>query len=55
MSSKQQELEKKAKIYVKSLSKKEKMAYNIAKLDLESSFDITKSIGFLSWLKKNKV
>jgi len=55
MSEKENQLEKKAEIYIKTLSEKEKMAYEIAKSDLESSFDITKSIGFLSWLKKNKV
>ena len=55
MSSKKSDESKKVKKYVKSLSKKEKIAYAIAKEDLQSSFDITKSIGFLSWKKKNKV
>lgn len=43
------------KQYIENLSIKEKIAYEIAKEDLQSSFDITKSIGFLSWKKKNKV
>lgn len=41
--------------YIKSLSDKEKKAYQIAKEDLESSFDITKSIGFIKFKEsKNK-
>ncbi len=55
MSSKKSDENKQVKKYVKSLSEKEKIAYVIAKEDLQSSFDITKSIGFLSWKKKNKV
>ncbi len=41
--------------YIKSLNKIERIAYEIAKKDLASSFNIEKSIGFLNWLKKNKV
>ena len=41
--------------YIGSLNELEKKAYEIAKSDLESSFDIVKSIGFLKWIKKNKV
>ena len=41
--------------YIKSLNELEKVAYKIAKKDLGSSFDIIKSIGFLKWIKKNKV
>ena len=41
--------------YVDSLSNIEKKALQIAKEDLGSSFDLEKSIGYLSWLKKNKV
>ena len=41
--------------YIASLNEMEKIAYQIAKEDLGSSFDITKSIGFLNWLEKNKV
>tara|TARA_Y100000992_G_C20989960_1_gene361449 strand:- start:124 stop:282 length:159 start_codon:yes stop_codon:yes gene_type:complete len=43
------------KKYVKSLTDMEKIALTIAKEDLGSSFNIEKSIGYLSWLKKNKV
>lgn len=41
--------------YIKSLNNFEKKAYEIAKEHLGSSFDITKSIGFLKWIKKNKL
>tara|TARA_X000000368_G_scaffold414580_1_gene404722 strand:- start:627 stop:782 length:156 start_codon:yes stop_codon:yes gene_type:complete len=41
--------------YLNSLNDIEKIALNIAKEDLGSSFNIEKSIGFLKWLKKNKV
>ena len=37
--------------YIKSLSEIEHKAYEIAKEHLGSSFDITKSIGFLKWIK----
>ena len=47
----QQDIDK----YVASLNELEKKAYEIAKTDLGSSFDIEKSIGFLKWIKKNKV
>mgnify|MGYP001356282446 CR=1 FL=1 len=47
----QQEIEQ----YIASLNELEKTAYEIAKTDLGSSFDIEKSIGFLKWIKKNKV
>ena len=33
--------------------KKKKIAYNIAKEHLGSSFNLEKSIGFQKWLKKN--
>lgn len=59
MSSKQSQINKKQSLnissYVKSLSDIEKKALEIAKEDLGSSFDLEKSIGYLSWLKKNKV
>tara|TARA_B100000470_G_C19741802_1_gene369562 strand:- start:273 stop:425 length:153 start_codon:yes stop_codon:yes gene_type:complete len=42
------------KQFIQSLNEMEKLAYKIAKEDLGSSFDITKSIGFLKWLKNNK-
>ena len=41
--------------YIASLNEIEKIALKIAKEDLGSSFNIEKSIGFLNWLKKNKV
>ena len=41
--------------YLISLNEIEKIALNIAKEDLGTSFDIEKSIGFLNWIKKNKV
>ena len=41
--------------YISSLNDIEKKAYEIAKEHLGSSFDITKSIGFLKWIKKNKL
>ena len=45
----------KVKKYIKSLTELEKKALTIAKEDLGSSFNIEKRIGYLSWLKKNKV
>jgi hypothetical protein len=41
--------------YIKSLTKIEKLAMKIAEEDLGTSFNIEKSIGFLKWIKKNKV
>ena len=41
--------------YLESLTDIEKIALKIAQEDLGSSFNIEKSIGFLKWLKKNKV
>jgi hypothetical protein len=41
--------------YVAQMSCAEKIAYDIAKSHLESSFDLKRSIGFQKWLKnKNK-
>ena len=40
--------------FLQSLTPIEKLAYKIAKADLESSFHITKSIGFLKWTKDRK-
>ncbi len=37
--------------YISQLDEKEKLALKIAKENLESSFDIKKSIGFLKWNK----
>ena len=41
--------------YLQSLNEIEKIAIKIAKEDLGSSFNLEKSIGFLNWIKKNKV
>ena len=41
--------------YIGSLTDIQKKAYEIAKEHLGSSFDITKSIGFLKWIEKNKL
>ena len=41
--------------YIAQLTVKEKQAYEIAKKYLGSSFDLEKSIGFLSWLKNNNI
>ena len=41
--------------YMNSLNELQKVALKIAKEDLGSSFNIGKSIGFLNWIKKNKV
>ena len=37
--------------YISSFTPQEKIAYNIAIEDLQTSFDIVKSIGFKNWLK----
>lgn len=39
-------------IYIDSLNDIEKKAYVIAKEQLQSSFSIEKSIGFIEWKKK---
>jgi hypothetical protein len=41
------------KKYLESLNPKEKMAYEIAKNHLGSTFHLMKSNGFLQWKKKN--
>ena len=43
------------KRYLDTLNDIEKIALQIAKEDLGTSFNIEKSIGFLNWIKKNKV
>ncbi len=40
--------------YISSLSELELMALKIAREDLETSFNIRKSIGFNNWLKNKK-
>ena len=39
--------------YIKQLDEKEKLVLKIAKENLESSFDIKKSQGYLKWKEKN--
>lgn len=39
--------------YLKQLTPKEKKAYDIAKKQLGSSFNIIKSIGYITYLKNN--
>ena len=46
------EQEQQIEAYLKSLTKKEYKAYEIAKSHLGTSFDIKKGNGFLEWLKK---
>lgn len=40
-------------LYIENFNVYEKLAYEIAKNNLESSYDMEKSIGFLEFLKKN--
>jgi hypothetical protein len=42
------------KSYISQLSEKEKIAYEIAKNHLGTSFSLKKSIGYKEWLKKQK-
>jgi hypothetical protein len=37
--------------YIEQLSDKERVAYSIAKEHLGTSFDVAKSIGYLTWKK----
>ena len=41
--------------YISTLSNIELIVLKIAEEDLQTSFDITKSIGFLEWVDKNLV
>tara|TARA_B100001559_G_C16482934_1_gene614653 strand:- start:809 stop:985 length:177 start_codon:yes stop_codon:yes gene_type:complete len=41
--------------YTSTLSDLELQVLKIAEEDLETSFDIRKSIGFVSWLKKKEI
>jgi hypothetical protein len=47
-----EEYDEKEKAYLKSLNAKEYKCFLIAKSHLGSSFGLSKSIGFLDWLKK---
>jgi len=40
--------------YLAQLSEKGKLAYEIAKSHLKSSFSLERSIGFMEWLKKKE-
>lgn len=43
----------KVESYLKQMNEKQKQAYEIAKTQLGSSFNIEKSIGFITYLKNN--
>ena len=45
-------MDKEEDLYLKSLSKKERKAYEIAKSFLKSSFDLKKSLGYKAYIKK---
>ena len=40
-------------LYIESMNDYERIAYEIAKKNLESSYDMEKSIGFLKFIKKH--
>tara|TARA_A100001011_G_scaffold357319_2_gene402078 strand:- start:3668 stop:3871 length:204 start_codon:yes stop_codon:yes gene_type:complete len=40
-------------LYIESMNDYERIAYEIAKKKLESSYDMEKSIGFLKFIKKH--
>lgn len=42
------------KEYVKQFNDKEKIAYEIAKKNLESSFDLKRSLGFIQFVNSKK-
>ena len=46
-------LESQIEEYLSELSEQERIVLNIAREHLETSFDISKSIGFLEWKKRN--
>jgi len=50
--SKDEEILKNA--FLESLSAKERKSYEIAKSHLGMSFELTKSVGFIEWKKKEK-
>lgn len=43
------------KLYEETLTQADKVAYEIAKTQLESSFDLEKSIGFINFIKKENI
>ena len=48
-------IEEALELYVSSLSEIEKLTLEVAKRQLESSFEINKSIGFIKYLKDNNI
>jgi len=52
-SSLEKPLEELVNLYIENLNVYERVAYEIAKKNLESSFDIEKSIGFLDFVQEN--
>ena len=54
-STKQTSEDKQVKVYIAQLDDKERIAYDIAKDHLGSSFSIVKSIGFQKWKQKNNI
>jgi len=51
--SKKKDEQSQVETYMQGLSEQERMVMKIAEQHLETSFDVTKSIGFLEW-KKSK-
>lgn len=49
----QKPLDELLNLYIENFNVYERIAYEIAKNDLESSYDMEKSIGFIEFLKKN--
>jgi hypothetical protein len=45
--------ETKIKQFEEQMSDRERIAYNIAIQDLQTSFDVVKCIGYQNWLKNN--
>jgi hypothetical protein len=41
--------------YINNLNEQELIVLNIAKTQLETSFDISKSIGFIEWIKNKPI
>jgi hypothetical protein len=42
-------------LYIKQLSTKEHIAHNVAISSLGSSFDISKSIGYIAWYRNRTI
>ena len=49
ITSKSTSIDQLLEMYMQTLSEKEQRAYMIAKSHLGSSFDLSKSVGFVSW------